>query len=748
MMKRPAYCHHRARLGLRRGWLGTTASLLLTLAIVGAANGEFVIRQIGAWGGSVDAIFVDPDTNLAYVGSGVRMVILDVSDPGNILEVGSVIVGGVPFDILVRDNYAFIAASAPAFFSVVKVSDPTAPVLVASGVGPGGQYASMLFDGDTVHVTNTTRTDQGFDISDPENPLYLGECGGSVAEAIRGDSLYWAGPNGYVGDQYLRTDPPPCEGGPREYPGFIHIPELDGAFKSTIWIALSGEYAYVTGTWLTDRVSRLFVVDFSDLEAPLHVGTWGEESSDERYWIHGVSIADGRLYVVYWKPFGGDDSEYPALVVLDISADPTSPTPLGEFRMEGSVTGVTVVGTTAYLQDEREGLIIVDCSDPANPARVGNYFSPAVFHQGALDGDTLYVTDRRVGVTSIDVSDARSPTQVGMYPTGPESWGIAVRTDLAYVSAGPAGLQVLDVSDPADLLLAGAFPFDGAAAFGIALGAGDIVHVGTIPGAFIVNFDVSDLQDIRDVGFANIGGANAQPFTIEVTGDGIAHVARRTVLATASVADPENPFFISETTFNPFGVDVVWDVALQGNLLYVADEMGGEDAPGMYIVDVSDPYDLVQVGYYGEGSGADQFVQAFSVAVQAARAYLGARLQHEGMGLQVLDTSDPTSPVLLATHPTAMRVQDVVVDGATVYAITSHDDDIGAGVLSFLAYSPGDGDDDGDIDLTDLAGFESCVSGPGNPPGDVNCLIYDSDQDDDVDFTDFGALQLAFTGPR
>lgn len=62
---------------------------------------------------------------------------------------------------------------------------------------------------------------------------------------------------------------------------------------------------------------------------------------------------------------------------------------------------------------------------------------------------------------------------------------------------------------------------------------------------------------------------------------------------------------------------------------------------------------------------------------------------------------------------------------------------------------PFDNDADGDVDLTDFAGFSACLVGPnGGPLGDPcdACNNDDADGDGDVDLVDFSIFQVAFTG--
>ncbi len=55
----------------------------------------------------------------------------------------------------------------------------------------------------------------------------------------------------------------------------------------------------------------------------------------------------------------------------------------------------------------------------------------------------------------------------------------------------------------------------------------------------------------------------------------------------------------------------------------------------------------------------------------------------------------------------------------------------------------GDADLDGDVDADDFAALADCVTGPGVPYADPNCVILDWDGDDDVDLVDLGQMQTA-----
>ncbi len=62
------------------------------------------------------------------------------------------------------------------------------------------------------------------------------------------------------------------------------------------------------------------------------------------------------------------------------------------------------------------------------------------------------------------------------------------------------------------------------------------------------------------------------------------------------------------------------------------------------------------------------------------------------------------------------------------------------------APSANDYDNNGEVNLFDSARFVDCMTGPGNPPIDCPCDVFDQDNDDIVDLISFADLQNAFPG--
>jgi hypothetical protein len=59
---------------------------------------------------------------------------------------------------------------------------------------------------------------------------------------------------------------------------------------------------------------------------------------------------------------------------------------------------------------------------------------------------------------------------------------------------------------------------------------------------------------------------------------------------------------------------------------------------------------------------------------------------------------------------------------------------------------PGDLDRDGDVDMTDFGHFQRCLTGPGMPQSNPDCLDAKLDADQDVDREDLAILQSCLSG--
>ena len=94
-----------------------------------AIAGNVNLELVGHFGGKVNDVEVAGD--YAYLGLGQNLVILNISDTGNLLEVGNVLTPSMVTDISVVGNYAYVADRNNGLV-IVDVSNPASPTLVGS----------------------------------------------------------------------------------------------------------------------------------------------------------------------------------------------------------------------------------------------------------------------------------------------------------------------------------------------------------------------------------------------------------------------------------------------------------------------------------------------------------------------------------------------------------------------------------------------------------------------------------------
>jgi len=111
---------------------------------------------------------VDVVNNIAYIGNGSALEILDISNPANPVKLGQVVTPSVVSGIKVSGNYAYVADESDGL-RIIDVSNPTNPQEVgffdtgsyARGVSINGNYAYVADESDGLRI---------IDVSNPTSP--------------------------------------------------------------------------------------------------------------------------------------------------------------------------------------------------------------------------------------------------------------------------------------------------------------------------------------------------------------------------------------------------------------------------------------------------------------------------------------------------------------------------------------------------------------------------------------------------
>ncbi len=416
---------------------------------------------VGSYDTPNDAEGVAVSGNYAYVAdvSYTDFLVIDISDPSSPSLAGSFDIDpGAARDIVIRDDYAFVAARNG--LRIIDISNPTSPNLTGSCDTPGwanglaisGNYAYMADHEDGLQI---------IDISDLSSPTLVGghdtpHLAWNVA--VSGNYAFVADYRSGLQVIDVSTPSSPTQAGSYDTPGDINGIAVSGIYAFvTDWtnglnvlnianpaapalvgncstpghsidLTVSGNHAYIA-----DGPSGLQIIDISVPSAPNLIG--GYVTPDYAY---DVAISGNHAFVAS----GGG-----GLVTIDIT-NPASPSPMGSYASLGMVQGIDVSWNYAYLASDYWGLEIVDISDPYNPTFVaGIEFDIAM--DVAVSGDYAYLAND-FGLRIVNIANPIAPFYVGYVPSQPLSsaWAVDISGDHAFMASGSGGLQVVDIFYP------------------------------------------------------------------------------------------------------------------------------------------------------------------------------------------------------------------------------------------------------------------------------------------------------------
>ena len=584
-----------------------------------------LVTQIG---GPVYA--VDLAWPYAYIGMGPRVVILNISNPAQPVMVGqSDVLPGIIRNIAVAGDYVYATAEYAGLW-IIRAADRAHPEIVGS-ITTNRPTNGVTVSGNLVYTVGADF--QIVDVSDPDSPQLRGSLsskGGSDI-AVAGDYAY------VVSGHYLRI---------------IHIvnpdaPVLVGQYSlpsgaMASGVAVDGNYAYIaTGN------RGLWIIDVSSPNNPVKAGSLTFSS-----WLYDVAVAGRYAYL----------ANTDALRIVDVS-QPSNPTLIGACSLpRGSASAVVLNGDYAYVGDQDGGLRIVRVSSPSSPVETGHYDTVGYVVGVGWKDNYLYTTSlfapRETGVRIYQVSDPSRPIQVGTYAARP-GFTILIEGKRAYLG-GENRLTILDVSNPASPTLIGQTET-------LTNPVTSIFVTGNY--AYLVIYgDGMCIVDISNPSHPIRRGCYHYPGMNDVVVDGnYAYLGGFGFLYVLDVSDPDAPVYCGRyeprDTINAVAVREKNLYALSDTYIRVLDlttpctptlrsiysNIGGRDIlfagdlayvpanhKGVRILNVSDPLNIVEIGFYDTPGWTDR--------IAVAGDYIYAADQ-EG-GLLVLRTTLPITAVI------------------------------------------------------------------------------------------------------
>lgn len=597
-------------------------SLLLPGASHTGTRGRPAAWQVvGQTGGPTRAIAVQG--TYAYLGVGLRLVVLDVSDPAQPHEVG--VSAPLPHyveHVAISGTLAYVAAGGGGL-QVVSVADPAHPALVG-GLDTLGYAEDVAVSGHVAYLADGPYGLRVLDVSDPAHPAEIGSAYTmryAYAVAVSGHLAYLAAAGAGLAVADVSDPAHPVELGELDTPGYAY------------GIAVSGGTAYVAGGW-----AGLRIVSVADPGAPVEVGSCATPG-----WAFGVTVSGTLAYVA---------GAFAGLQVVDVS-DPAGPTPLGGSpAADGHAGEVVVRGTAAYVADDNLGLRVLDVSDPWNPSALGSYSPPAFAYGVDVAGTYAYVAAGLQGLRIVDVADPYHPREAGAYDTGSSAVAVDVAGQYAYLCVGAppfydTGLHVVDVADPAHPQPVAVLP-----AFVECQDLvvnGSIVYVASAGELRLI--DVSDPYhpaELSHLSTAEPGVILSGASSLAVSGT-LAYAANvMSGMAVVDVSDPRTPVIVA--SYNQ-GFNVMGDVALSGARAYLTNNFD------FTALDVSNPLSPTLLGsVVTPGDACD-------VSAAGPMAYVADC----GRGVTAVDVSDPLSMTVAWNAGTPGVAMQAVREGAFVY---------------------------------------------------------------------------------
>lgn len=587
---------------------------------------------VGRWAGGPPYAFT-VENNIVYTANGGILQNVDISDPSNPILLGQVPTNGIISDIAKEDNYVYLAEE-DSGLKVIDVSNTSNPLQVSEMLLTG-PVNKLIVSNQTLYIAEGGYDGSQWigglrtlDISDPLNPMPLGFYNSSRKPyfiSLVGDYIYMsqssvetliidisdlsnltlAGSfNTRLGNTFLLGNllfigmkifdvMNPLN------PILIGEAVFQGVAED---VTVSGNYAFITNgnyydgyAWRVGKKIRVF--NITDPANPTEIGLYESPGN-----VAMISIMNNVLIIsegVY--PDVSTSEEGSGLRIIDVT-NPALPEPVGFYETPGISMDVVVRNNYAFVLSLYGGISVVDIEDIFNPTQIGYYNSPGSPNHLVLQDNYAYLADGLRGLRVVEITDLTNPIEVGNFETGDLFTELDVQDDYAYVLFDGA-MHILDVSNPSNISEVSFFEFQ------------------FTPLAVLVNGNYAYLGDgVKDWHWGGAGGW----------------------IKIVDIAIPSNPVLVGEYYDIGGSMDPVFyptDLALQGNYLYVANEVGS-----LRVFDVSDPTNPVVISNTSTFGDEIEIYQNYTFI---SKSYVG---------MNIFDISDPLNPELIETFNQFRRI--------------------------------------------------------------------------------------------
>jgi hypothetical protein len=355
-------------------------------------------------------------------------------------------------------------------FQIYSAASPTFTPMTTLTIG--GRAMDIRTSGDKVFVSDADAGIQAFVFDTDKTLKHVAtyDLGYTLNFDVSGNYLYRVG---YIGDfnaQVLDISNPAQ---PRLVVNLVDLlPPAPGRHLARNITVRDGR-AFLSAGSLDFYPSKIHTFDVSNPEAPIFLASTTAGVEDMQVvgqtlfavggGLGSYSInADGTLKLSHSVDFSSSPSnlkvigntayvcaESEGLKIFDVS-DPSNMQLRGTYDTAGNVLGVDVVGTNAFVADARGGFLVLDVSDPTNPKLVARQPTDKPMNDVKVTDGFIFAANDAEGVTcwkygpgaaqTIDfppIPDATTRTEPFMLTTPIASSGLPVQLS---ISSGPATL--------------------------------------------------------------------------------------------------------------------------------------------------------------------------------------------------------------------------------------------------------------------------------------------------------------------
>lgn len=277
----------------------------------------------------------------------------------------------------------------------------------------------VFIQGNRAYLSDWSRGLDIVDISDPANPVFLGNdpciSTGAMDVVVDGTVAYvtmkWHG---------LRVFDVSNPASPNELVGIEENPSV----QLTLHLTKVGNTVYVA----TEN-EGLILYNVSTPSNPSKISACP-------VYAHAVCVENNMAYIA---------SGNSGLVLYDLS-NPSSPAARGQLAKLGYTFDVKVAGQYAYVAEGTAGLRVVNVSNPNSPSHVTTIATASEAYGLGLANGCLYVAERGTPghVEVFDLADPASPVLLATYQSPKQVNGLHVIGSRVYAAGHSEGLLVIN----------------------------------------------------------------------------------------------------------------------------------------------------------------------------------------------------------------------------------------------------------------------------------------------------------------